>query len=204
MLYYIHIPKTAGTSLRSFLRNAINGEKMCEVYSDIGYWNAAEYRKGVKDYEIFYGHFSFGFHELLEDNNPYYVTVLRDPIARVVSLYKHHKLIEHAQHYSVIQRESLSLCDFVDSCITHETDNHMVRILSADYGRLARIKYNALNFYSSVTHNNKTFQVKSRNLLQKAYFIFAGTTDRLIDVAAFIADFHRVKWIIFPLRLKMF
>jgi hypothetical protein len=198
MLYYIHIPKTAGTSLRSFLRNMIYGDKICEVYSQIRDLNEAEYRKSVKNREIYFGHFSYGFHKLLKDKNPSYVTVLRDPIARVVSLYNHNRLVQGSHCYDVINRENLSLCDFVELCLTHESNNHMVRILS-EYGRLARFKYNALNIYSRVARNKKSFQVKSRRLLLKAlgnidrHFIYTGTTDRINDVAAFLADFHGIK-----------
>jgi hypothetical protein len=198
MLYYIHIPKTAGSSLRSFLKASIYGDKMCEVYSPIRHLNKAEYRKSVKKFEVFYGHFSCGFHRVLKDKTPSYVTVLRDPVARVVSLYHHNKLVLGSHCYDVINRENLSLCDFVESCLTHETNNHMVRILS-EYGLLARHKYNILNFYSRVVNHKNNFQVKFRRLLRKAlrnidrHFLYVGTTERINDVAAFVADFHGIK-----------
>ena len=198
MLYYIHIPKTAGTSFRSFLKNAIYGDKLYEVYADVGYWNAREYRLLIRDYKVFFGHFSFGFHTLLKDTNPSYVTILRDPIARIVSFYKHQKLIPDAPWHNLICRENLSLRDFIESCITHETNNHMVRILSADYGVWPRLKYHTLNTYSSLVQNRKSFLTNSRKLLRRACrnierdFLFVGTTDRIDRAAVFIADFHRI------------
>ncbi len=127
------------------------------------------------------------------------MTVLRDPIARVLSLYKHNKCNPDARWYAIIHRENLSVCDFVDLCLTAETNNHIVRILSADYCRLARLKHNALNIYSTLILHKKTFQIKSRRVLLQAYrnidrhFLFIGNTDRLNDVATFVANFHGIK-----------
>ena len=177
MLYYIHIPKTAGTSLRAFLRDKIYGSKMCEVYSDTRHWNSEQYM-AIRDYEVFYGHFYFGFHWLLGDKNPSYVTVLRNPVERVISFYKHHKLNEQATYHRMIERENLSLRDFVEAT-SSETSNQMVRMLSSDHGQ--------------------NVQIKSRRLLWEArknieqYFLFTGMTERLTEVAAFVSQFYGMK-----------
>ncbi len=57
-----------------------------------------------------------------------YVTFLRDPVARVVSFWKHQQTHRHAAFHAQV-KAGMTLREFVNSCQTLQTDNHMTRIL---------------------------------------------------------------------------
>ena len=93
-LLFIHIPKTAGCSLRTLLEKeypgtgtlVVGGRTLLMCYE--GDQRARDRINGYM-YEagIFFSHLSFGIHEWLDIPSRRYLTILRDPVERVVSHY---------------------------------------------------------------------------------------------------------------------
>ena len=87
---FIHIPKTAGTAFRAVIEHNVPVEKRAEVYRTGGvslaraFW---EQKAIVSHAEIALGHFEHRVHEFV-DRECAYFTILRDPVQRVLSLYK--------------------------------------------------------------------------------------------------------------------
>jgi Sulfotransferase family len=84
-LCFIHIPKTAGTTLTSLLTSKFHQSKICpaEVWSEL-----VELPKdSLSQYQLFRGHFFYDINELLP-RKPVYITMLRHPIERVISGYE--------------------------------------------------------------------------------------------------------------------
>ena len=115
-LIFLHVPKSAGTTLNRLIEREY---PLFEIYSiDPVFfrWSWTHLQrvpeKRLKRTRVFKGHMLFGLHEILPQPATY-ITVLRDPIDRVVSAfyfmsnYKLHPL------YWKFRRENWSLEDFV-------------------------------------------------------------------------------------------
>ncbi len=85
---FVHIPKTAGSTVRSILRKQYDENEICfgnneEVTSRL----QTMCEKDLEKIKCFHGHFHYGIHQYLS-NKPYvYYTMLRDPIEHVISEY---------------------------------------------------------------------------------------------------------------------
>src|SRR5262245_43916521 len=109
-LYFLHIPKTAGTTFRTLLESRFRPEEVCPVY---GRRELAGLAPGALDsYRLFRGHLGFLLPAVL--GRPLTIlTLLREPVSTVVSMYHFfRRLPEHPLH-PVIERERLTLDEFV-------------------------------------------------------------------------------------------
>ena len=106
-LVFMHIPKTAGTTLYPSLQWNYPPHQTLhidipknEMYRMEGV--PLEYRSSLR---LLHGHFAFGIHKYIP-RSCRYVTVLREPVARVVSAYKHVlKRTGHEHHEQVVREQ---------------------------------------------------------------------------------------------------
>ncbi|MGM0876127.1 MAG: sulfotransferase family 2 domain-containing protein [Bacillota bacterium] len=88
LLIFLHIPKTAGTSLRKIVERQY---RLNEIVSFYGYESLenqlSKYsRENLRRKKCVLGHFRYGIHSHF--SKPYtYITMLRDPIESLISLY---------------------------------------------------------------------------------------------------------------------
>jgi hypothetical protein len=82
-LVFVHIPKAAGSTLRAILRRQFSREETYEVPPGAAFDLTAEQREPIR---LLMGHVPYGAHELLPVRSDS-ITMLRDPIDRVASLY---------------------------------------------------------------------------------------------------------------------
>ncbi len=82
-LYFMHIPKTAGTALRAYVDYAFKEFSSLLVYGHFPGINAGDiagtYRSVARTRELFFGHFDCALPDELQDSNPKIVTVFRQP-----------------------------------------------------------------------------------------------------------------------------
>ena len=141
-ILFMHIPKTAGTSVRHTLDAVYGPHERAFVYEGsrldgaIGLHELEQLpddqRLGL---QLVLGHFPFGLHRMFP-GRPRYVTMMRGPVDRVMSLYFHykHRLApppgsrEAVQHADIRENE-LSLEDWAFDPARLEADNGMVRQL---------------------------------------------------------------------------
>ena len=111
---FLHIPKTAGTTLRSIVDQNLGPVNVLTYYNQ----NSRQLQDNLDAYLTFkpnfraiIGHFRFGFHKLL--NRPStYITFLRHPVARTISQYKEF-FVNHPHHLQDSDGNILSLTDSV-------------------------------------------------------------------------------------------
>lgn len=150
---FLHIPKTGGTTLRKTCiydmfrsHERYRGEPYLGkewLHSGIYYYPLGFYHQnadlstpdpvkhalGRKDIRAVTGHFCFGIHRYLTGPSTY-ITLLRNPLERIVSLYYHIRRWGHPELHGQIVSQDLSLEAFVNQCPLAELNNDQTRRIS--------------------------------------------------------------------------
>ncbi len=86
ILYFLHIPKTAGTSLIAILESYFD---LDSIYPE-KLWQKLlkKIPRDFTKYKLVRGHFAHNIHQILH-KKPVYITMLRDPVERTISQYEH-------------------------------------------------------------------------------------------------------------------
>lgn len=114
LLLHAHIPKTAGTSLRGFVFNSLGGESCLNFESSNPYSleiSTREFSDAISlrpEVKFVSGHFPYGIHRCLPKRACKYITILRDPASRALSLYRHH-LVRNFHRIDKHEREMVAL-----------------------------------------------------------------------------------------------
>lgn len=92
LVYYLHIPKTAGTTFNAVLETYFDPAQIWPVGELVGPRLASEIAdtppEVLRNYRLIRGHYDYSIHRLLP-RPPVYVTMLRHPVDRTISLYRH-------------------------------------------------------------------------------------------------------------------
>jgi len=129
-IIFLHIPKTAGTSLRNLIEQEYSSSQCLPVYQPWPYQPAvlAEMKAKLPAAKILYGHLLFGLHQQL-NIEAQYVTFLRDPIERVISFFNHNAYHPNSEYHKAIQN-GLSLLKLLKSERAPQANNLMTRMLA--------------------------------------------------------------------------
>jgi hypothetical protein len=112
VLFFVHVPKCAGSSFRAVLRRWYGPDA---VFFDSNSHDELRRRLEGRTTRAVAGHFVFGLHRALACR-PLYLGLVRDPVERFVSFYRHLRDVRtHALHKSAA---SMSLEAFYDHCLT--------------------------------------------------------------------------------------
>ena len=113
---FLHLPKTAGTTLNRLIEWEYPLLEMYSIDPVFFYWSAAHLRKlspdRLKRTRMFKGHMTFGLHEFLP-RPATYITVLRDPVDRVISAYYFMRSYKLHPLYWKLRSGNWTLEDFV-------------------------------------------------------------------------------------------
>ena len=193
----LHLPKTAGSTLKhcvydEYAVEAPAGHRWLHdgiYYFPYGFHKARRprYTPAVRemlerdDVRAVVGHFWFGLHRHLRGPS-FYITLLRDPVDRVVSLY-HHILRKESEplHVEVASR-AVTLEEFVSELGCREADNDQTRRLAGheppfgevDEGLLALAKRHLDDHFAfvGVTERFDESLVALRRRLQWEYVLY--------------------------------
>ena len=129
-ILFVHLPKTAGTTLRVLFTRQYTQQPWFVIHHAI-----PEERERLRktppaeraSYRMVFGHMNWGWHQLLPPGRSYaYTTMLRDPVERVLSLHAHCRI---SQHYLGAALQGHDIEWFLTSGVTGRADNGMVRQL---------------------------------------------------------------------------
>lgn len=107
-LLHLHIPKCAGVSVRAYLDGAYGPAVAPEDLSVEQPTARARRARTIS------GHFDFGLHEALGREALYFI-VMRDPIARLESLFRYIRAMPAHKHHALLSRPGASLADLYRS-----------------------------------------------------------------------------------------
>jgi len=129
-LVFLHLPKTGGSTLSAALRHKYGSEVLLlEDTSDPlgGIADVPESRR--RSARVVMGHIHYGVHEHIPQECRH-LTVMREPVARVVSMYRH--ILGHAKHrfHDELVRSQMSLEEFARSAPDAGLDNLQTRMIS--------------------------------------------------------------------------
>ena len=131
-IVFLHIPKTAGTTLVKILRRQYGRKYSYPILGNLHESVVAFTSKSQVDrdcYRLIRGHWPFGLHEYFSGKTKY-ISVMRDPLERLISLYYYIKRIPSHYLYEQVTSRNLSLDEFLTGDLSAELDNGQLRLLA--------------------------------------------------------------------------
>jgi hypothetical protein len=164
---FLHIPKTAGTTLLSILDRQYPKQAIHSFGGD-AHVSVAEFKalddESRAQIRLLRGHMAYGLHEYLPGSVVYF-TVLRDPVARVISYYNYIRRTPPHYLYDVVTQQNMSLPDLLESKLPLMMNDGQVRLISGVWGEPA---------FGGVTE--EMLEKAQKNLARS--FIVVGLTER--------------------------
>jgi hypothetical protein len=176
-LIYIHVPKAAGTTFNEIIERNYPAEEIATILHQPG--------RSIEDFKclpleqrerlrIVKGHFPFGVHEYLPQPSTY-VTILRDPIERILSHYYY--VLRTPEHYLYdrVAGSKMTLEEYISNPVTIELDNGQVRLISG-CGR-----------FVPIGECGKEHLQRAKDNLEKS-FLLAGLAERFDETLVLLQD----------------
>jgi hypothetical protein len=175
----LHIHRTGGTTLDQIWNHKFGNSilkrqtrKLLDKWKNLSF---KEYLKSRTFQDKFYtSHVCYGVHELLPQPSTY-ITFVREPVSRIISLYYYSKSTPGAYYHGSAQNKTLE--EFALETKLHELDNGQVRIIaggSKDYF-MNRTPYGKCD--------QSLLEIAKKNIEKD--FAFVGVTD-LFDESLFL------------------
>ena len=189
-LLFVHIHKTAGTTVNRILEREYNPFRIYTIEGRRIEWSIDHFkqlpesrRSGLR---VVKGHMSFGLHEFLPQPSTY-ITFLRDPIERSISSYAYSKGNRFNPFHRRINQENLDLAQFL--AITPWNNNLQCKAIAG----LDRREYRPVALFQEMLQpgvkgpdpsmdrwsNPETLRRAKENL--ERYFAFVGLTERFTE-----------------------
>lgn len=141
-LVFLHVPKTAGTTVRAIIERQYPPEALYTIYEGAPmHHQMADFKQLPEDQKkkvrVFAGHLSYGLHRSIPGKVKYFA-MLREPVARVVSYYHH--VMNHNVNFKTNRVSLLKFFQRQD----RQLDNHQTRILSGIHAPFGKCNHEML------------------------------------------------------------
>jgi hypothetical protein len=187
VVYFLHLFKTGGSTFGQHLERMFLPHEICpaRLLVDLLRLPAAS----LQEYRLFWGHFGYKLADLV-DRPMIYLTVLREPVANVLSIYDHVR--RSVDHPLFLKATAMTLDRFVNdpdaiAFIRNQQTFHLVwwdriwnsellsRLAGEGIPDLLRIRRAADEQFSSLSEEILLGEARAR----LSRFAFVGLTDRL-------------------------
>jgi hypothetical protein len=131
-LVFLHVPKTGGSTLVAIARRQFPAAAVASLPNSLAGARAALARQPEaerRQLRFLHGHVPFGVHTALP-GAPRYLTLLRHPVARMVSVYYYALREPDWEAHRVIHERRLTLRQFIDSPAAAEFNDGQTRLLA--------------------------------------------------------------------------
>lgn len=188
-LYFLHIHKTAGTTMYAILERYFAPNEICRAHQWHQFLRIPSEQRGK--YRLIRGHFHHCLHQLLPAK-PAYMTTLREPVSRVLSRYQH--FTRDTGHYLYERARNMSLAEFLrDPIMQAQIRNLQTRHIAFDFDLKAMAaefdpssphimaleeKINKMFSELSVDVDDSLVEVAKQRLEE---FVFVGIVERFDD-----------------------
>jgi hypothetical protein len=176
VILFLHIPKTAGLSLISYLDSQFSSEQIFPLHSARNPEMFLAYKpEQMSKYRLIRGHHRFGpFDERIYKTivqNPLIMTILRDPVARTISAYRHYLRTPESALHDELVSEGITLKQYVSyPKYAHKVDNRQTRLIVGEYRSRQKDEIRCMKL-----SDEALLRVAKQKLEQ---FAFIGLTER--------------------------
>lgn len=183
-IIFLHIPKTAGTSLQQLINRQFDPALVYEMDNSDAR-KSMEVFKNIPDeekvhYKVVLGHMWFGLHRHIPQPSSY-ITILRDPVERVISHYYFVKRRPDHYLYETVMSGNLTLGQYVENKLSTELNNGQTRLLSGEMDE---------ETYSFGKCTPQMLETAKKNL--KNHFSVVGIQEAFDDTLQLVRK--RLKW----------
>lgn len=202
-LLFLHIPKTAGTTLNRIIDRQYNPFRIYTIEGRRVEWSLRHFRhlseRRRAALRVVKGHMSFGLHEFVP-RPATYITFLRHPVERAISAYYFARGDRLTTFHKRIVREKLDLLSFLD--LTPWNNNLQCKVLAglelgqyrpaSIFRRTARPGAPPPDPDVDCYSNPHILETAKSNLLQA--FSFVGLTEQFAEGLVLLRHMFGWKW----------
>ncbi len=211
VLALIHIPRSGGTTLGSIIDEKIDGRSYW-LYDALFVWLSEKNQlrefltlspQEKKYFNALYGHMPMGVHRILLRPCAY-ITMLRDPLQRLISAYHQQTHLEGSYFHAAIKSGELSL----DKYLREGTRNDLTRRILGfdlldetwDWRRLEEIKASGMEMREQIERAwgkpiTPALLEQAKTKLREQ-FMLVGVTERFSDFVFLLA--RELRWATIP------
>lgn len=143
LIIFLHIPKTAGTTLGHILNRHYQYRDMYFISPTVNPGDGSQTLKQIRQDEfsqlppsvksqtkLLQGHIAYGLHSYFTSRPPVYFTILRNPIELAISFYYYVRRSPEHKLYALANQPSMTIEKYLQQHISYTMNNIQTRFIS--------------------------------------------------------------------------